>query len=178
MPSFVQIMQGGLQATAAHKYSSPNQISPDAHAQSFVEPESKLAEEVRALEVGQQLLAEEKEQLAQAAAKSEKQRSKKQKQKAKKQQQYKQQHEQQQQQEEPEQQQGGKPRASHQDATQSVPHSRPTEQAQLLSAGTKHVVAEGLADLPSSCDRATDRMHRLLCCPITQVTPPSLSLMC
>lgn len=177
MPSFVLIMQGGLQATAAQKH-SPNQTSPDAHAQSSVEPESKLAEEVRALKVGQQLLAEEQEQLAQAAAKSEKQRSKKQKQKAKKQQQHKQQHEQQQQQQEAEQQQEVMPCASQQDATQSVPHSRPTEQTQLLLSGTGHIVAEGLADLPNSCDRANDRLHRLLCCPITQVTPPSLSLLC
>lgn len=181
MLSYVHIMQGGLQATAAQKHGSPSQVAAGAHAQSLVEPESRSSEEMRALKVGQQLLAEEEEQLAQAAAKSQKQRSKKQKQKAKKQQQQldlqhqveQQQHEQLQQQEEPEQQQGGMPCASQQDATQLFPQSWPTEQTQLLLPGTGRIlpgVAEGVADLPSSCDTADGRMHRLLCCPITQVT--------
>ena len=62
------------------------QMGAEAQAHSLVQPEPRLAEEERAFETGQALLAEEQQRLAQTAAKTEKQRCKKQKQKAKRQQ--------------------------------------------------------------------------------------------
>ena len=79
-----------MQSTSPEAHVGSIQVAAETGAKAtahiHVEPPSMLPQEKRAIEIGQQLLAEEQQRLTQAAAKSQKQRSMRQKQKARKQQ--------------------------------------------------------------------------------------------